>query len=214
MINLDYVRSIKHGDLEASVALLNENWDFVFYMSKCFGVDTQYYGDFRQIAWFAVIETAENYDFAFSHKNTFKILWKKYTMKHYLDFKLEQFYTMKVARSTYTKIKSTIGIENSVLVPSSMQENLGLINNNLFFNMERSIMSGTLWSEVYTVLEGEELKIILDFYKKEKALGTIAKELSLSIDEVKYRKKKALKRLRANKYIRAIGHDYFYLNVE
>lgn len=213
MINLEYVQSIKQGDLEASVALLNENWDFVFYMSKCFGVDVQYYGDFRQLAWLAIVETAENYDFSFAHKNTFKVLWKRYTMKHYLDFRLEQFYTMKVARSTYTKIKSTIGIENSILAPVGIQEDFGLVNNNLFFNIEKGIMSGTLWDEVYAVLDGEELKIVIDFYKKEKTLKVIAKELSLSVDEVKYRKKKALKQLRSNKYIQAIGHDYFYLNV-
>lgn len=211
MINIDYIQQIKNGDLSPSVTVYSENIDYVIYLAKLFGIDWQFINDFKQIAYLALLEAAKAYDFSFSTKQTFKKLWKSYVMKQYLDFRLDIFYSIKVSRSTYSNIKKTVGIENSVLAKLDSEVLNNVISKDLFFDVEGYLLNQCLWDIVKSSLNHIDFNILFSFYKKDKLLEDIAKDLRLSLSSVKKRKAKALKKLAKNNHMRVIAFDYYNL---
>ena len=211
MIDLFKVQSVKCGNLRYSADILLDNMDYVIYLRKCFGVDKQYYDDFEQLAYFALLETIRVYNF--EYKNTFKSLWRRYVLKQYLDFRLEQVFAIKVSRGTYTQIKKTIGIENSKLIachPDTPVE----FGAGLHFDVDYIVSKKLLWDEVSQNLSRDDFFIVYNFYKNELSLFEISKYLHLSVNTVKQRKYKALKRLRHNVYLQMLGCDYFGLTID
>lgn len=209
MVNLDYVREIKNGNLAPSMEIYNDNIDYVMYLAKIFGVDWQFINDFKQIAYLALLETANAYDFSFSHRQTFKRLWKSYVMKQYLDFRLDLFYSVKVSRSTYSNIKKTVGIENSMLTQVSSEHINYVIDKDLFFEIEGYLLNQCFWDTIRRALNFTDFSILFSFYKKDKMLEDIATELKISLSSVKKRKAKALQKLSQSEHIKVIALDYY-----
>lgn len=211
MIALDTICKIKEGNQEAAVELMSDNMDYVCYLSKMLGVDSQYYDDFKQIAFLAVLDTATAFNVAFSQHQTFKILWKHYVMQHYLDFKLEQFYSVRISRSTYTKLQKTIGIENSKLKYEYLTEGHTRNLSDIQFNVETYVLNKIFWEEVERVLSVEEYEMVYLFYRLEYHMDYICMKMGLRLGQARNLKNRAIRKLRRSSFIRAFANEFYGL---
>ena len=208
------IERAKQGDLEAALQIFNEHRDYIHFLERSvFYVPLQNYDDFEQLAFLAVIETVKVYKIAYSDRSTFKALWRKYILKEYFDFKLETQFSMRVSRSTYSKINASIGVYNSILQPINYELDI-VKGSNLFLELEKKLLNETLWQIVEETLSYKDYLIILNHFKYEKTLNQIAKEFSVSSEAIRKRKNKSIEKLKVNKYMQLLAEDYYGLQRE
>lgn len=211
MVTLETICMIKEGNQNAAVTLLNNNMQYVKYLGKILGVDAQYYDDFKQLAFIAIIDTATAFNISFSEGETFKSLWKHYILQYYLDFKLKQCYSVQVSRSTYTKIQKTIGLENSKLTYESLTSEHVQHLCDLHFNVEKYVINKMFWEEVERVLSVEEYEMIYMFYRLEYHMDYISMKMGLSYAQAYNLKRRAIRKLQKSKFIKAFAEEFYYV---
>lgn len=208
------IEQVKQGDLNAALQIYNENRGFIQHLGRnVFYVAEQNLNDFEQLAFLAILETAQAYKIGYAEVSTFKALWKKYILKEYFDFRLETQMTMRVSRSTYTKLKATTGINNSLLQPVKYELDT-VKGSNLFIEIEREMLNDTLWQLVRESLNYRDYQILYRYYKKEQNLKQIANDFNLTSEAIRKRKIRSLQKLKENKYLQILAADYYGLQRE
>ena len=208
------IEQVKQGDLNAALQIYNENRGFIQHLGRnVFYVAEQNLNDFEQLAFLAILETTKAYKIGYAEVSTFKALWKKYILKEYFDFRLETQMTMRVSRSTYTKLKATTGINNSLLQPVKYELDT-VKGSNLFIEIEREMLNDALWQLVRESLNHRDYQILYRYYKKEQNLKQIANDFNLTSEAIRKRKIRSLRKLKENKYLQILAADYYGLQRE
>ena len=214
MVTLETICAIKEGNQDAALYLYNSNIQYVKYLGKAFGVDPQYYDDFKQLAFIAVLDTAEVFNIQYSKGETFKSLWKHYILQYYLDFKLEQCYSIRVSRSTFTKIRKTIGLENSKLNYEPLTHEHIRHLSDIQLNVERYVINKIFWEEVERVLTVEEYEMIYMFYRMEYHLDYIGMKMGLDHNQAYCLKRRAINKLQKNRFIKLFAEEFYCVRGE
>lgn len=214
--NLRYVVLIRSGiNIQKNLlALYDTNKGFIVHIAKQFDIPNHRYDDCMQLAYLALIDAVANYKFIYN--SSFINYYQKW-LKHYFykDF-VKMSYPMCLNSHNIKNIDQLkfYSLEELFVEQSgeSLQYTSLTDSINVFDILEDDIINA-IWNIVHDSLSEINYYVIVQRFKHNRTLESIAKSLGIGKERVRLRILRSLKKLRFNDDLRQIAIDWYAIRV-
>jgi hypothetical protein len=204
---IQLIKEIKQGNLEASYDLLTVNHSFLVNLYRKLHVYGYYYEEFEMICYEALIKAANHADLTKGY--CFNAYWKKYILHEYLLEKIQLQYAFSLTTAEYSTAKrDNVDLINNYYRRSTSKQE-GLIINDVYECVFQAELRKLVWIEVSKTVTNENAYILWELFSKNRTLTSLAQELHIGTDRVRMRKIRSLKKLKENKKLRELAYDYY-----